>query len=222
MIIRWWEYLLLFLGTFIIFVYILCQTTSPSLEKYLNKQSISIIDHQKVLDTANNGDLIFLSGNTRGEKTCKWFTGSVFSHVGLLFREDNILYITDCDIGQGHRSGVRVMKLEDKLARYKGVKIGAIRRYTQNSRPTREDILEIVGKYIGLQFDEKILTWFLAGTPLYRLAKNKHHVFCSEYIIMILQDLNIVKQKHVPAWYSPGHMAKNEMLGFGELEYFKF
>lgn len=232
------EWVIFILSFLIVITYIWCQLFYPNLEKYVknNQDSIKWIDLDDILSDAQNGDLLLLSGNTRGEKTCKWCTGSMFSHVGLLFREvhpetkEDILYIWDCDLGQGAKEGPRVMPLKQKLDKYKGCKMGGYRpiishHHNDLSTPS---ILEIISQYVDKGFDDKILTWWVADSKaLYTLIKNEDTLFCSELIASTLQSLNVMKKDKRPAWYNPGDFYKGTLplqpgYVYGESKFFRF
>ena len=210
--------LLLCLSCFYLFV----QYKAPKILSVpeIKKEDTTTLEY--ILKNAQNGDIILTSGDTKGEKTCRWCTGSVFSHVGFLFREvhpkthEDIVYIFDCDLGQGTKDGVRVMPLRDKLHRYGGFRVGAWKKLLSQNRPTTEKILELVPKYLPLEFDDKILTWWVAKKgeqgALYHFLKNQQKVFCSELVASILQSLHILKKDRVPAWYCPGYFHENRLF----------
>lgn len=91
----------------------------------------------------NNGDLIFITGENKGERSCRWFTNSEYCHVGMLFNEyssetnEMICYVIDCDLGgKHHKNGVRITSLKDKLSRKNLNKTVCIRRLVNFSVPT--------------------------------------------------------------------------------------
>ncbi len=234
-----WEWAMLILALLILIMYVYGQLTSPNLEKYVlrNRDTLRWISIQKALSIAENGDIILMAGNTHGEKTCRWCSGTMFSHVGVLFWEvhpvtgERILYIFDCDLGQGTKEGVRVMPLRDKLHRYKGMRIAVLKKMIVHppvTRPTRDNFVALFSKYIPIEFDNRIITWWVADWGwLYRLIKNPKTMFCSEFIASIFQDLNILQRDHVPAWYHPGDFYKNRLrleegYAFGESMFFEF
>ena len=212
----------------IIVTYIYMQKTAPNIEKYIQQNSTNFADL-----LGDNGDIILLSGDTPGERTCRWCTGSIFSHVGFLFREihpetkEDILYITDCDIGQGTKEGSRVMVLSDKLKRYKGFKIGAIKKL-QGRRPTTEEIMNVVSKYTHTDFDHIIATWWVADVDfLYYMVKNNKKMFCGEYVAKLMKELNILKKEGHPAGYVPRDFDLNKLnledgYSYGETTFFRF
>jgi hypothetical protein len=231
-----WTIFLLIVGIVMMYIYI--QHSAPNLEKRWNiipsnkKTTLS-----KFLEQADNGDIILMSGDTRGERTCRWCAGTVFSHVGFLFREihpetkEDILYIWDCDIGQKSKDGVRIMPLKEKLDRYKGFKICGWRRFV-GERPDTKKIVDLIGNYLNLDFDSKIVTWWVSrktpdGGGLYRLFKDQTKVFCSELLAMTLQDLNILHPTRIAASYSPADFEKdipslNLRFTYLPINYFEF
>ena len=209
---------ILVLSIIFIILYVTCQLNAPSLINYINKQKAHMnwVKLDYMLKNANNGDLVFLSGNTKGEKTCKWCTNTIYSHIGVLFREihpdtgEDTLYIWDSDLGQKTKDGPRVAKFTDKIEKYKGDKYIMWRKLT-GKRPDLDEILNIISIYSHKEFDNKILTWWVSDnilSPLYRLIKDDNMVFCSELVAMTLQDLNILDKTKKPSWFSPGSFAK--------------
>ena len=179
----------------------LCYFRSPDIERYIsdNSNHITHISLGDVIKEVDNGDIIFFTGTTFGEKSCKWFIGSIFSHIGFLFREkhpttqEDIVYIFECDLGQVSKEGVRIMSLKDKLSRYPGLRIGAIKKLIVaegNERPKLYDILGLVKKYENIKFDHKIITWWVSNYPkIYNIFKNPETMFCSELVAGVYQDL---------------------------------
>jgi hypothetical protein len=219
----------------LVLYYISIQYRAPDLKEYIDKHSsiLNWVDLSDFMKNADNGDLILMSGNTRGERVCRYFTDSIFSHVGLLFREihpvtgEDILYIWDSDLGQKTKDGPRILPLKDKLSRYHGYHFLSWRRLnfsakdlncSTKDRPTTENILKIVEKYKDYDFDEKMLTWWTSGgfLSLFNgLFENKDKLFCSQLIALTLQSEGILNKDKKPAWYSPGSFT-NEIEGLNE------
>lgn len=231
------EIIILIIALSFLIVYGIAQNTAPNLLRYIDthKSKLTYTTLQDVLDRAENGDIILLAGDTSGERTCKWCTNTIFSHVGFLFREIHpetgvdTLYIFDCDLGQGTKEGVRVQPLIDKLHRYKGFRKGAFKKLlTKGDRPHLNDILELVGKYSPIEFDEYIFTWWTSNMPrLHTKIKNPKTMFCSELVAQVYQDLHILKKNHPPFWYHPGdfhtrRLDLEEGFSLGETQYFDF
>jgi len=234
-----WEWMILILALTVLIVYVYGQLTAPNLEKYIskNRDGVKWISVQDALKIPENGAVVLLSGDTHGERTCRWCTGTMFSHVGVLFWEkhpvtgEDILYVFDCDLGQGTKEGVRVMPLRDKLHRYKGMRVGAIKNlivHPSKKRPTREDFVGLFPKYTPIEFDNKIATWWFANwNSIYNLVKNPGQMFCSELVASVYQDLCILQKDRVPAWYHPGDFHRSRLnyeegYSLGETLFFEF
>lgn len=231
------EKILLVLGCIAIVYYIIVQWNYPSLQKYIDTHTPKIHTVDDILPTIENGDIILFSGDTRGEKTCKYFTNTFFSHIGFLFREkhpetgENVIYVWESDLGQNTKDGVRILPLKNKLQLYGGCKIAAIKKllvYPLVERPSTQKIVGLIGDYIDLEFDHKILSWWTANFPvLYRLIKDDTTIFCSELIAAIYQKLGILRKDKVSAWYSPGDFHRSTLdfekgYGLGNTTFFSF
>jgi hypothetical protein len=243
-----WEWIVVVIACTILFIYLYMQATTPNLMNYIsekgNKTSTAVTwaTLPNILSEVENGDIVLLSGTTSGERMCKSSTNTIFSHVGFLFREkheitgEDIVYILDCDVGQGTKDGVRVMRLIDKLHKYRGYRIGAYKKlvctasdkYSNKCRPTLDKILEIIGRYQKIDFDDVIATWWVSHIPfLYKKVKNEGKMFCSEFVAKVYQDLGILKKNKVAAWYHPGdfHLSRLDLeLGYslGQTKFFDF
>ena len=220
MTLHWWEWLILILVLVIVGGLLWAYFGARDIEVHLSQNpNLPQATLKEFYDKADNGDLILLAGDTRGERSCKWATGSVFSHVGMLFREshpdtkEDVLYIWEADIGQGSRKGPRVMFLKDKLQRYKGLKVFGWRQLI-GPRPLTERILELVPRYSKMTLDSQMWPWILSSSlPLSRWSKNSKKVFCSELLTMTLQDLKMLDPKETPHRYSPQDFHQTEVLG---------
>jgi len=225
--------LLLFLVSLLLFYnYIIYVAPSPN-----TIPKNQLVSHQTIFKNINNGDLIFLSGDTSGERLCRWFSNCMFSHIGLLFVENNEIFVLDSDLGQKMKEGVRVQKLNDKLVKYKGIRIGAIKRinfFTENHSNrinTKEKIptskfINLIEKNKNVGFDNKMLTWFFGDIPVLRdIFRNKNQVFCSEFAAKCLMELEIIK-KDEPTKYGPGDFYRKfdviSKYDYSKPEFFSF
>lgn len=214
--ILWWEWLILVITCIFIIGLGWVYYGSPDIEKYLTKTpGLKHTSLENFLNEADNGDLILLAGTTRGERSCRWATGSIFSHVGFLFRETNptakkdVVYIWEADVGQGSKDGPRVMALKDKLDRYHGFKILGWKKLL-GPRPSLGRILEVVPKYSDKTLDTQMWPWVLSNSSaLSNWSKDTQKVFCSELVAATLQDLKILDTKVSPYGYSPQDFHEN-------------
>ena len=161
---------LLFVTIIVFYVCIFSGLCVPQIDKFKIDHLMSF---DEVMNNLTTGSLIFLSGDTYGERVCKLIDQSIFSHVGLVFVEDGVHYVFECDVGQGYKSGVRVIPLWDKLTRYKGCKIGAIRVLHCDDHNNHISINP--QKYLDLEFDSWMFSW------MNRLFKKKNNRYKSSY-----------------------------------------
>jgi hypothetical protein len=222
------EWVALSIITCIVVTYITVQTTAPSLQTYINKHKSSLnLTELKDLNnfSVNNGDLIFFCGDTRGERSCRWFTGSIYSHVGMLFNEEhpqtgeNVIYVWEADVGHSSKRGPRVIELINKLKRYHGFPYFMIKKLVKG-KVLLESILRVVDEYKNYEFDDSMISWWLSGYEyLHSFVKKDNEVFCSELIAMTMQSLHIkmMNTTKLPSWYSPGTFALDHVVGLSQL-----
>lgn len=181
---------------------------------YRGKISANITKEDFLRDV-NTGDLLFFSGATFSEKSIKWCHGSNWNHCAIVLRDRDLLngedtpFIFESDIGQGYKDGPRVMRLDDKLKRWKGDKILGWRRYMGEGITSKDSIrakiLEVATKCYkeGYGFDNTFYSWFLSSSDFFKLVKDPRKVFCSEIVADTLHQIGILSSDHPPCWYTP-------------------
>ena len=171
------------------------------------KESFDTLSREELLDKASTGDLILLSGTTYGEKLIKRLSGSCYSHVGLVLKQDGKVWLWEADLGQRHKDGPRLILLSEKLDRWTGSKVGGwIPLSPGTTRPSPEKVLEIIYPHTTKEMDRKMTKWLAASHPdswLYSSMSEPNKVYCSELVAMTLMELGLLDTSHSPAWYSP-------------------
>jgi hypothetical protein len=180
---------------------------------------------EELLKEANTGDLVFFSGTTLAERAIKIYTRSPFSHVGIIFKDvdehgKQIPFLWEADIGQSQKDGPRVIKLSDKIERWKGDRRIGFRKY-KGDRPSKEVMMGIVSNYINLDMDSSMMSWLWSSYPSSKIFQSNHDpkkVFCSELVAITLQTLGILSRSDHPTSYSPATFAKKFPTRKGEYE----
>lgn len=197
-----------------------CPTIDYSFFKYGKPKKIKVDG-----SSFSNGDLLFLSGTTGGEKSCRWATDSPFSHVAILFQEAEIWYVLECDIGSHHIDGIRILTLQNKLSRKEQHQIVGYRKLTDISccmsqkRLSSQDFINIYQKYHSLfKFDTNMTKWMTQSLSSsatkrgesYSLLRKK--MFCSEFVCFALDVLGICSFNQNYYSYSPGELTNWEYM----------
>lgn len=230
---EWWEILALVIGVVLILWFGSCRFLVPTLNISLG----ACLSSSKILDKVKNLDLLFFTGTSQGERAIRVWHSSYYSHVCIVVRDDNTpgapAFIWESDLGHKYKDGPRLMRLSEKLERWKGDKIGMWRRYipsgpVSGNKPSAEDILKIVQEYLktGAGMDINMLSWFLSDYPdtaAFRFLKG-NNVFCSELVAGTLQKLGILPKDKNPSWYTPDFFSKplNVKGNYGTPVYFSF
>lgn len=157
----------------------------------------------------NTGDLIFMSGKTYGERVLQCFSECCYNHVGIIVFDGSSRYVLEADIGQGYRSGVRLIPLQEKINRWKGHDTIAIRRMIH---PPSRKLLEMIARAIvsdHRRMDEYFFSWFRG------VRTNPEVVFCSELVAEIFN----VAPSAVSV--DPGWLYHDETLPHGEPLFYK-
>lgn len=175
-----------------VYVYFFVPTPKPVKEK---------ID----VNALNIGDLVFMCGNTYAEKVFRGIGECPYSHVGIVVELENKKCMLEADVGQGYRSGVRVIPLETKFERWKGFRknIG-VRKFNGNLSKLKGQLEGIIGKDMR-NMDNMFWSW-VSGSP------QENVVFCSQLVS------EIFPQYDPPCQVDPGYIMRSENTPHGNLE----
>jgi hypothetical protein len=192
---------------------------SPKLKE--NKHTAISIN--EILSIVDNGDLLFLSGETFPEKAIKTYTRSPYSHVGLIFLDLNkkntkiIPYLWEADVGGRRKDGPRIIKLKTKLEHPgKGRTKVAMIKFLKAERPKTTDILKSVKRNVNRTMDDLMISWLFSYWPystLFKLSHDENKVFCSELVAQTLIDCRLLDENVHPSYYSPELLRKQEIYG---------
>ena len=80
--------------------------------------SISLLDYDQIRAQLRTGDIVFCSGTYFFSRTIQWFTKSVWSHVGIIYRDDHLqrIFVLESETV----IGVRLAPLSKYLHDYHG------------------------------------------------------------------------------------------------------
>nr|QBK87009.1 MAG: permuted papain-like amidase [Marseillevirus LCMAC103] len=233
-----WEVVLLVVAAVVFFVWTRV-AAAPSIHDYARVHGGRMIwaPLARVFAEAGNGDILLFASPRN--KVVRYFTGSPFTHVAMVVRDRppggsggaDVAYVWDVDLGQGCRSGARVVTLSDKLSRMAvgagGVGIAGWKRLT-SPRPSTPRLLAVIAKYLSRGMDRLFLRW--VACRLFGAAVgggSGGHMFCSEAIARTSQDLGLFHASTPAARYAPCDWHKNDLdlapgAAYGPTEFFRF
>ena len=161
---------------------------------------------ETVLQHAQTGDVLLLSGTTYSERCCQAVLDSVFSHVAFLIRDEHhTVWVWESDVGQGQHKGARVMPLAHKLRMYRGSVVAAWKRCTAHPPSLSADVPRSVQRHLTRPFDGAMVPWFLdvIGIPHPTRHPPSGKVFCSELVAATSIDVGLLAPERPPHTYSP-------------------
>lgn len=149
------------------------------------------------------GDLLFFPGNSFIENGIKTFQNAPYTHVGMVVRGRKNAYLVevDRDLDKSNVSGVQMVDLSRKLflsrARRRNKYIEWHRFH--GTAPRYADVKKIVDEHKHLDTDYS----FVYGLVSNIIERQNNEVFCSEFIVMLLEKCGLVTLTRAPAWYMP-------------------
>ena len=174
--------------------------------------------YKEIRDSLRTGDIVLYAGKSGFSQWIKQFTGSRWSHVGMVFRMPQFEFITVWESTTGskakdvisgkHRDGVQMFQLSQRLANYDGeIAIRRLHGVDLTERLTALETLrkELKGKpYETSQFE--LLAAVIDKVDIYT-EEDLSSVFCSELVAEAYQRLGLLSEdkpsnEYVPAEFS--------------------
>ncbi len=154
-----------------------------------------------VLPQLKTGDLLAISYSSIRGKLVKVFTGSMWTHLGLVYRNrQGEIYVIEAAL-YPDKEGV----LRTPLSEWKSWNMGRIVAYASLIGPPISDeaIEDALSKVSGCSVDMFVLNWFLTTFRLEYREGHRGKFFCSELVAYLLQQLGVIEKQYRPTSYSP-------------------
>ncbi len=179
------------------------------------------MNYEEIAPTLNTGDVVLFGFGGKGpiSNTIKRFTFSMWSHVGMVLRSEDIglnlmiesttlSNVRDIDSGD-FREGVQVVSLIDRLNLYTG-DVGF--RRMENVARTREMIAVIVGlrrEFRGREYEQSKLELIRSvyDGPFGSNVEDLSSLFCSELVAEMWQSIGWLPQDPPSNEYNPANFA---------------
>ena len=160
------------------------------------------------------GDILTVSYNSIRGKLVKIFTGSMWTHSGLVVETDGHLFVVEVANYKNDVSGVVIKPLEDWFD-WNSSRLLGWRPYCGRRFPL-EKVLRTV-QYDAerdIKPDMNVVNWL--KTLVKRKYSDLHYgdrskYYCSEYITHLLQESGVVRKEYHPDGYKPWELLYGDM-----------
>lgn len=178
-----------------------------------------VLSYEKIEGRLDTGDVVLFSGNTWAAKSVKWFTGSPWSHVGLVVRHPawgnqplvweatRSSLLKDLCTGAYRGDGVQLVSLQEKLASYPGTV--AVRRWAVDTeRPSFAEVTQALHMYHARPYRDYVrrnLAAFLDASERHSGAAG---TFCSEFVAEVLMRWGLLAAHRPSRYYVPADFSE--------------
>lgn len=164
--------------------------------------------------SVSTGDILAVSYNSVRGKLVKIFTGSMWTHCGLVIEVNKEKYVVEVAFYRGLANGVVVKPLDEWFSWNDGRVLGW-RPYRGHRFPLNA-MLRTIERDIdrGVEPDLNTINW------LKTLVKRRHRdpdygkrekYYCSEYITHLLQEHGVIRKDYYPSGYKPWELLYGDM-----------
>lgn len=196
------------LALFIIFVAVVLSLSQP-----LDINDCHV-DPEEAYKHIRAGDILTVSYNSTRGKLVKIFTGSIWTHSGLVIESDGHRFVAEVATYKGDVSGVVLKPLEDWF-NWNQSRLLGWRPYRGTAFP-EDAVLETLKHDVDRDIspDMNTVNW------LKTLVKRKYtdynygdrsKFYCSEYITHLLQESGVVRKEYHPDGYKPWELLYGDM-----------
>lgn len=156
---------------------------------------------RKIVNSFNNCDLLSVCIPNLNGKMVQLFTGSRITHLGIIVVIDSEPYVLEVGYYNNVR-GSNIMLLDKWLRKYRYLNI----QYLRYKGPikTSGELLNIYHKLAPCDINLNLISWIRTLSKIsYSETTHKTSYFCTEFIVTMLQELNIMKKIYQPYCYTP-------------------
>ncbi len=207
--IDWW----IFTMTVFLLLFLIIIIWSYQLSKPFDKPKDEI-ELNKIENELETGDLIAVSYQSIRGNLVKCFTGSSWTHLGMIYKDCNTgeVFVLEVSYYTNKEQGIIKRPLRYWLDWNEDRDIVYIKHI--GTPISSNDIDRILTKMPNVSPDTNVVNWLktLVKRPYYPRNLNKPY-YCSEFIIILLQELNVIEKEYLADGYQPWEAI------FGKLKY---
>lgn len=152
----------------------------------------------------NNGDLLAVCIPNLSGKLVKIFTGSNITHVSMIVNIDNYPNVLEVGYYRNFR-GSCIMPLDKWIDKYGDFTI-LHSRIKDQYIPSTESIINSYNKYAPCDIDMNFINWLKTLTFFSYKDYTRTKYYCTEFIALILQDLDIMEKIYNAGCYTPNNL----------------
>jgi hypothetical protein len=167
------------------------------------------IKQQDAIEKMKTGDVIGISYSSFRGQLVKSFTGSGWSHVGIIVKRDDGVYVMEMGRYNQTERGFLLKPLEDWLD-YNDGRMIAWRSYQGDLN--QADVESFIKQHRGISEDMFVVSWLKSMVKLpYSDDRKKDKYYCSEMAARFLQQLGVLKKRYQPSGYKPWELIHSEL-----------
>lgn len=186
--------------------------------------SVDSIDYA-LLNSFDTGDILLFSGQAFISHIIRFFTRSDWSHIGLVIKENNKLYVmeattltntNDITLGKPVKRSISLSKLDERIANYRGSV--AVRKLDRKSWTVnhQKKAIEFAKQWHLKPYKNYVIDYIFSTLKLSKLTSGLQlkGLFCSELIAEFYYQLGLMKDTRRSATFVPGSFGHNVDLPF--------
>ena len=182
-----------------------------------------MVKYEHIRSKLQTGDLVLFSGRGGISAGIKWFTASIWSHLGmvmripdfdvvLLWEASPITDIKDIETGKAHK-GVRLVALSERIQTYEGEV--SIRLLNVERRPEMLESLNRLRRELKQRpFETDVLELIKSAWegPLGQNETDLSSLFCSELVAEAYQCMGLLSKRKPSNEYTPRDFSEKGRL----------
>lgn len=198
----WFDYKLSAIVT-VIFLFIIFIIVTIRL-KFIKDDPLPVFlpSSRQPLPDFETGDCVFVSYRSTRGKLVKIFTGSMWSHMGMIYKQANgRSFVIEAVYYDPQQHGVLKTPLEEWLNFNGRRTLGWLRKRGPKIPDSEMDRVFQLVQHCDM--DTLVLNWLKAVVNRKYFPEKKSKFYCSELIATLCQELKIMDKVLMPASYSP-------------------
>lgn len=156
----------------------------------------------KIKKKLRTGDIIVISYDSYRGKLVKIFTGSSWTHCGMIYKDKDKLYVIEMARYSSDERGLILKPLDDWIDWNIKYNI-AIRKYTGIKKFPKRKLKHVLDQSAHFEEDFNVTSWLKTIIDLRYDGVEKDYFYCSEFITYAMQKIGVLKKIIKPSSYKP-------------------
>lgn len=201
----WTVFITVFILVFLTFLFVLFQ-----LYFVPNDDDFRSSKYSKIKSKLRTGDLLIVSYPSYRGKLVKIFTGSSWTHCGMVMKKRGKYYVIEIARYTRDERGLILKPLDDWIE-WNSDYIISLRKYNGEKKFPKKKLQNLLKESEYYEEDLSVVSWLKTTIRRRYYPEDKDYYYCSEFLAYTMQKIGIMKRIVIPSSFKPWELLYSKL-----------